>query len=685
MTTELIAPLPKLRFVDTASGVALVGGLLFTYAAGTTNKQNTYTDSAGGTPNNNPIVLDARGECNCWFDPTLAYKLTLAPAGDSDPPSNPIWSVDQLVGSAALATLAASSGASLVGFIQAGTGAVARTVQAKERDIINANDFSTLQQAITAAAGRILFGAGAVFTVTAALAFPSNIELMDMTITGNEATANTATTSSKSNITLTRVKMNSSGTYSNVWTWTLCDRITYNDCWYDGKLTGSVLGSTALRFNGCTNVTINGGFYYDTDTFIYLDKSGATNSDKVRVTGAYFAHTFLGTTNNPTGVYQFNCDNVTVDTCTFVDIAAGGSAPIVGYSVYEGDGTASTLLVTNCTTKMTIAKPHIMVQNSNAKYCEVTNNRYLGKAIGTGVQTSSLYKGGATLGHLLLEGNYSEQGDYFITGGGAAGTAMRDARVHDNKVIKLEQNTAAIRIGVSGANYVGYCSVRGNTLYCTYASSINISNCVEGVVSENHCMNWNTQNHADHAIYSYTAGIYWQGATPKGIIRDNILENDTLVGGETGFCDYGMVADTLSPNLKVIDNFVGTMIDARSLNIVENSGTYTPTLTNSTNLDASTANVTPWSRNGSVVTVAGTVSIDPTAAGPTATQLGISLPVASNFANAVQAGGTAASGATETETFSIYSDATNDRVVMDGLARNTANHSVSFQFTYLIV
>src|SRR4030066_1117144 len=37
--------------------------------------------------------------------------------------------------------LAASSGSSLVGFLQSGAGAVARTVQAKERDIVSVTDF----------------------------------------------------------------------------------------------------------------------------------------------------------------------------------------------------------------------------------------------------------------------------------------------------------------------------------------------------------------------------------------------------------------------------------------------------------------------------------------------------------------------------------------------------------------
>lgn len=47
-----------------------------------------------------------------------------------------------LVSTTTLTNLSASSGASLVGFIQAGAGALARTVQDKERDIVNAADFT---------------------------------------------------------------------------------------------------------------------------------------------------------------------------------------------------------------------------------------------------------------------------------------------------------------------------------------------------------------------------------------------------------------------------------------------------------------------------------------------------------------------------------------------------------------
>lgn len=114
-------------------------------------------------------------------------------------------------------------------------------------------------------------------------------------------------------------------------------------------------------------------------------------------------------------------------------------------------------------------------------------------------------------------------------------------------------------------------------------------------------------------------------------------------------------------------------------------GTYTPTLTNTTNVAASTANPFQYSRVGSTVTVSGAISVDPTAAAPTSTQLGISIPIASNFADSTNAAGSAHSSATEDEHFVIYADATNDRVTLEGMAKATANHTVWVQFTYRVI
>src|SRR5580698_2291394 len=91
----ILAPVAWQRFVDN-NGNALAGGKLFTYTGGTSTKQATWTDSTQVTLNSNPIILDSRGECSIWIDPVLLYKFVLAPANDTDPPTSPIKSQDNM-------------------------------------------------------------------------------------------------------------------------------------------------------------------------------------------------------------------------------------------------------------------------------------------------------------------------------------------------------------------------------------------------------------------------------------------------------------------------------------------------------------------------------------------------------------------------------------------------------------
>ena len=141
--TVNLAPLPKQRFVDN-NGVPLAGGKLFTYVAGSTTKQASYTDSTGATPNANPVILDSRGEASVWLDQTLAYKVVLAPATDSDPPTNPIWTQDGIPASGFLsfvASLLTAAGAALINWAQIGAAAITRSVLAKLREEVSADDF----------------------------------------------------------------------------------------------------------------------------------------------------------------------------------------------------------------------------------------------------------------------------------------------------------------------------------------------------------------------------------------------------------------------------------------------------------------------------------------------------------------------------------------------------------------
>lgn len=116
------------------------------------------------------------------------------------------------------------------------------------------------------------------------------------------------------------------------------------------------------------------------------------------------------------------------------------------------------------------------------------------------------------------------------------------------------------------------------------------------------------------------------------------------------------------------------------------SGTYTPTLSNTTNIAASTAYVTQYMRVGDVVTVGGKVSIDVTTSA-TDFVLGVTLPIASAFTAEEQCGGTFIQniGASPKETGFIKADTTNDRAYFSGQSVGIANYAWYFSFTYLIV
>ncbi|HEF4838899.1 TPA: hypothetical protein SAO52_003658 [Burkholderia vietnamiensis] len=125
-----ILPNGKTQFVD-QNGKPLAGGTVTFYAPGTTTKQDTWQDQAQSQVNTNPVVLDSRGQASIWG--VGSYRQVVA-----DKLGAVVW--DQVV-SEISAPLSGSTGASLVGFLQAGAGAVNRTMQAKGRDWVSLTDF----------------------------------------------------------------------------------------------------------------------------------------------------------------------------------------------------------------------------------------------------------------------------------------------------------------------------------------------------------------------------------------------------------------------------------------------------------------------------------------------------------------------------------------------------------------
>ena len=144
----------------TDNGVPLSGGKLYSYAAGTTTPQATYTSASGATAHTNPIILNSAGRVatgEIWLTYGTTYKFALYTSADVL-----IATWDNIDGitpaSVIFADFANTSdvtkGDALVGFKQSNssgvlTGAVAGTVHTKLQEFISAKDFGAIGDGTT--------------------------------------------------------------------------------------------------------------------------------------------------------------------------------------------------------------------------------------------------------------------------------------------------------------------------------------------------------------------------------------------------------------------------------------------------------------------------------------------------------------------------------------------------------
>lgn len=160
-------------------------------------------------------------------------------------------------------------------------------------------------------------------------------------------------------------------------------------------------------------------------------------------------------------------------------------------------------------------------------------------------------------------------------------------------------------------------------------------------------------------------------------------------GGANSYWGFG----SLSDNSLKIDTYNTGAAYQKSFQISRDGvvsgssnlhGEYAPTLTNGTNVAASTV-VTDsfrYIRLGNQVIVFGQITVDPTAAADTDTELGISLPFASNLSSSADLSGTGAGFGTTNRGLLIAADTTNDRAQVTWRSDTTSNLAYAVQFMY---
>jgi polygalacturonase len=227
----VIATIPKYQF-SSSTGIPLANGTLTVTLTNTTTPTNTWQDSALTVLNTNPITLDSRGECVLWLDSAVTYRLVLKnSAGVTQ------WTVDNISGGASYAyiletLLAASGGSAKVGFLQAGTGAVPTTVQAKLRESVSVKDFGAVGDGVTndtaaivlaiAASSSVYFPPG-TYKITSSITVPSNMKIFGtgaasiLKLQADLITCfTTGTSTAKSNITISDLLIDGGGQTSNI-------------------------------------------------------------------------------------------------------------------------------------------------------------------------------------------------------------------------------------------------------------------------------------------------------------------------------------------------------------------------------------------------------------------------------------------------------------------------------------
>jgi len=153
-------------------GNVIVGASVAVYVYGTTTPATIYSGNGSGVLPSNTVTTNSLGEFAFYaangryslsvsatnfvaenfsdfilFDP--ADSLTSATAVSFTPFGTIVATNVQNAVQEVVADLAGSTGSSLVGFLQSGTSAQARTVQAKERDIVSVKDFGVVGDGTT--------------------------------------------------------------------------------------------------------------------------------------------------------------------------------------------------------------------------------------------------------------------------------------------------------------------------------------------------------------------------------------------------------------------------------------------------------------------------------------------------------------------------------------------------------
>jgi hypothetical protein len=186
-------------------------------------------------------------------------------------------------------------------------------------------------------------------------------------------------------------------------------------------------------------------------------------------------------------------------------------------------------------------------------------------------------------------------------------------------------------------------------------------------------------------------GHWWDNDAGTAVVATDfgspcwIKDDRTVSGSGTGRSVAGIVwgVDEIEGVLVAMDTPMSGDVEPEGAAQILASGDYVPTLTDVTNVAASALLDARYVRVGNTVIVFLAVTIDVTAAA--ATELGVSLPVASALAAVNDLTGIMGSGETVGAVAQVLGDVTNDRAAITFTAVGTGVVTWRGSFSYIVI
>lgn len=443
-----------------------------------------------------------------------------------------------------------SSGSSLIGTIQSGTGAVARTVASKLNDIINVKDFgavgngvaddtAAIQAAITAAGsgGTIIIPTG-TYNVSATLNALSNQQILGA---GPNATF-----------------IQRTGNYGNTLYFSSAGAAKISGIWFNLN-PGYTSGSTTiankatfgahLQLNSGQFAVVENCWFYRMPYSIHINGCTITTIQKCLLQGLW---------DDQNVGLQEGIANI------FLDNSLAGNAIININNCYIGGWKSALRTITFTASDGSVSA--LQSQSIGSKFgilvyaCEdlcITNN-FIGAHNIAGIYTM-LQPGSASLDWRII-GNFFDDGSpfegaaniYFASEGtdGINGVTIT-GNVFNNETVGKHAITAYNPISSSSSVITNF-TISSNTFQAYVGTPISLYNAVNGVISNNTITGYNCLNTSAGADVTFSAAINLQNIAKYINLCGNNCGGSVNVSSVPDYTYLSIVNNATAPGLNIV-------------------------------------------------------------------------------------------------------------------------------------